>query len=145
MFLQFPEPVLGRTRSTRKDSVRVTESFGIGMMRQNSGSHRHAPHRRFSWITRRTVLFTPGGSGTDSATGNRPIRPRPSLSTHLHGSECVPGHPMGSSKTACDTIWLSSWATRANTSCSSELNPEGLSSLAAPSQASGGPVCAPMP
>ena len=31
MFLQFPEPVLGRTRSTRKDSVRVTEFFGIGM------------------------------------------------------------------------------------------------------------------
>ena len=25
MFLQFPEPVLGRTRSTRKNSVRVTE------------------------------------------------------------------------------------------------------------------------
>jgi len=33
MFLQFPEPVLGRTRSTRKDSVRVTESFGIGIRR----------------------------------------------------------------------------------------------------------------
>ena len=31
MFLQFSEPVLGRTRSTRKDSVRVTESFGIGI------------------------------------------------------------------------------------------------------------------
>ena len=31
MFLQFPEPALGRTRSTRKNSVRVTESFGIGM------------------------------------------------------------------------------------------------------------------
>ena len=31
MFLQFPEPVLGRTRCTRKDSVRVTEFFGIGM------------------------------------------------------------------------------------------------------------------
>ena len=31
MFLQFQEPVLGRTRSTRKDSIRVTESFGIGM------------------------------------------------------------------------------------------------------------------
>ena len=33
MFLQFPEPVLGRTRSTREDSVRVTESFGIGITR----------------------------------------------------------------------------------------------------------------
>ena len=31
MFLQFPEPVLGRTRSTRKDSIRVTESFRLGM------------------------------------------------------------------------------------------------------------------
>ena len=31
MFLQFPEPVLGRTRCTRKDSVRVTEFFGIGI------------------------------------------------------------------------------------------------------------------
>ena len=33
MLLQFPEPALGRTRSTRKNSVRVTESFGIGMSR----------------------------------------------------------------------------------------------------------------
>ena len=32
MFLQFLEPALGRTRSTRKNSVRVTESFGIGMI-----------------------------------------------------------------------------------------------------------------
>ena len=33
MFLQFPEPALGRTRFTRKDSVTLTESFGIGMIR----------------------------------------------------------------------------------------------------------------
>ena len=33
MFLQFLEPVLGRTRSTRKDSVTLMESFGIGMIR----------------------------------------------------------------------------------------------------------------
>ena len=32
MFLQFPEPVLGRTRSTRKNSVTFTEFFGIGIM-----------------------------------------------------------------------------------------------------------------
>ena len=31
MFLQFPEPVLGRTHSTRKNSVRVAEFFGIGI------------------------------------------------------------------------------------------------------------------
>ena len=31
MFLQFPEPALGRTRSTRNDSVRVAELFGIGI------------------------------------------------------------------------------------------------------------------
>ena len=31
MFLQFPKPVLGRTRSTRKNSVRVANFFGIGM------------------------------------------------------------------------------------------------------------------
>ena len=31
MFLQFPEPALGRTRSTRKNSVTLTEFFGIGM------------------------------------------------------------------------------------------------------------------
>ena len=37
MFLQFPEPVLGRTRCTRKDSVRVTEFFGIGMRRAGQG------------------------------------------------------------------------------------------------------------
>ena len=33
MFLQFLEPALGRTRFTRKDSVTLTESFGIGMSR----------------------------------------------------------------------------------------------------------------
>ena len=33
MFLQFPEPALGRTRFTRKDSVTLTESFGIGISR----------------------------------------------------------------------------------------------------------------
>ena len=33
MFLQFSESVLGRTRSTRKNSVRVTEFFGIGIRR----------------------------------------------------------------------------------------------------------------
>ena len=32
MFLQFPEPVLGRTRSTRKNSVRVTGFFGTGII-----------------------------------------------------------------------------------------------------------------
>ena len=37
MFLQFPEPVLGRTRCTRKDSVSVTEFFGIGMRRAGQG------------------------------------------------------------------------------------------------------------
>ena len=31
MFLQFPEPVLGRTRSTWKNSATLTEFFGIGM------------------------------------------------------------------------------------------------------------------
>ena len=38
MFLQFPEPVLGRTRSTRKDSVTLMESFGIGMTRHGPGN-----------------------------------------------------------------------------------------------------------
>ena len=33
MFLQFPEPALGRTRSTRKNSVRVAEFLGTGMSR----------------------------------------------------------------------------------------------------------------
>ena len=31
MFLQFSEPALGRTRSTRKDSERFRNSFGIGL------------------------------------------------------------------------------------------------------------------
>ncbi len=31
MFLQFPEPVLGRTRSTQENSVTLTEFFRIGM------------------------------------------------------------------------------------------------------------------
>ncbi len=34
MFLQFPEPALGRTRSARKNSVRVTEFFGTGLNEQ---------------------------------------------------------------------------------------------------------------
>ena len=42
MFLQFPEPALGRTCSTRKDSVRVTESFGIGIRQLH---HRGQGHR----------------------------------------------------------------------------------------------------
>ena len=33
MFLQFPEPVLGRTRSTRKNSVTLTKFFGICITR----------------------------------------------------------------------------------------------------------------
>ena len=40
MFLQFPEPALGRTRSTPKNSVRVTESFGIGITGETPGRKR---------------------------------------------------------------------------------------------------------
>ncbi len=67
MFLQFPEPVLGRTRSTRKDSVRVTESFGIGI---TEGPGRNLLKSFHTCNHARTTASTAQGEGGHDKKGH---------------------------------------------------------------------------